>query len=519
MINCVLDYRSTNRKDYDRIGGFCDDDGDVMPAESMVSALLGDGCICRLSADATDGPFSRPAAAACPSDTLAYLSVIRLLLSTGRLVHWRRQPTDACNSHSCATAERARSELISDVTWSDYLLDVLSSVDAYVRYAAVCVASETVLSGAANMESRTRLVDGLFRKVTTTALDRVRYGSTYAAALDVFTRILDAKDKDPEIDLLLLDRLDRGWLDIVDAVVGDDVDDSGDVNASAAAAALVRLWKSVFTSCGHHPDQFYSHYYSRLSDLHLRLLYRTDGDPHLWLDAVRLFNIALGRRASGPTMAVVAQQITTGVTRRRLLYFMGKMAGGRTKFVQETVLLAMQSLRVSAADGDASAVTDVIDCLDSYVKSSAMYATDVRFCQWPVRLLSDRDDAVVEWLMCAMDVADAVPDIRPLLNPFDSFSEFLACVGFEPEVLLDFLISDENDFLPYALRILKMACQDTEFFFRSCSDRLEDTMALLIRLRLKILRLQGKNVFPYNIGPIVKLIQRCDEAYSEIVLS
>lgn len=489
-------------------------DGDVPEAETVVSALFGDGCgVCRLNAIAANRPFSRPAATARPSLTLDYLSVIRLLLSTRRLDHWRSM--NFCNSHSCATAEKALSELFSDVTWSDYVLDVLSSVDAYVRYAAVCVASETVLSGAANTDSRTRLVDGLFRSVTSTALDRVGHGSTCAVVLDVFTSILNTKVKDPEIEKLFLDCLDRGWLDIVDTLVGDDFDNSGDID-EPAIAALVRLWKSVFAKSGHHPDRYYSHYYSRMLNLHLRLLYRTDGDPNLWLNTVQLFSVALGRKASSPVTAIIARHITMGVTNHRLLYFMRKMAGGRKKFVQEIVLLVLRSLRLSAKNGDAAAVTNVVNCLDSHVKSS-LYATDVRFCQWPVRLLYDRDDAVVEWLMCAMDVADAVPAVRPLLEPFDSFVEFLACVKFEPEVLLDFLISDENDFLPYALRILKMACRDTEFFFKSCSDRLEVTMVLLIRLRLKILRLQEKNVFPYNIGPIVKLIERCDEAYSKIV--
>lgn len=498
----------------------------------------GGGCLCRLPADVC-GAQLQAHAAATSTDAAAHLSVTRLLLYTRR-----RQ----CGTpFACPAVKRACSALLSAdgraaTPWPEHLLDVLRSPDAYVRHTAVCAASETALyrpaACTAASSSQALLIDGLLRLATGWSTSAV----ATAAAVSVFARVLESSDDDPAVvdvperrpsfcagdsdralvgardtKALLLDRLHDAWTDVVDALV------PRDGQTTAALIELVRLWKSAFSalSLGRPPRS--DRFYSLLAPLQ-HLLYRTDTDPHLWLNTVRLLGAGL---RGGSTACELARQIVEGVTSRRLLYFMGKQrknSGDQHRVLQETALLTMRSLRVHAgrAVGDgqtvvAGTVTDVVDCLDSYVKSSGLYAPDVRFARWLVRLMCDRDDATVECLMCALDVADVTPATRASLEPLDGFAEFLACVSYEPDVLLDFLISDENEFLPYALRILKMACRDAVQFFRCCGDRLENAMESLIRLRLKILRLHENRVFPYNIGPIAKLIQRCDELYSEYI--
>lgn len=467
------------------------------PQEETIQGHLrtGHGCMCRMPADACGFQLrSHPPVA----DAVTYLSAVRLLLYTRR----RRRPH--CRSvvagygGGCPAVERACSALLRPSSgWLEYLLAALRcpAANAYVRHAAVCAASETVLT---SLHTGRRLVDGLLRL-------SVVGPSTSSAALAVsaLARALDTGDATDPAVVLLLDRLRDVWTDLVTGIV------RTDGPTTPALAELVRLWMSVLWSPS--SSDRGRRFRACLPDLQ-RLLYRTDTDPHLWLNTVRLFGAGLGLRSDGGDSSLAAH-VTDGLTRRRLLYFMGKQNGGR-RALQETALLAMRSLRVRALEPASAAVAaDVVDCLDSYVKSTGLYEPDVPFCRWLCRLMCDRDDAAVECLTCALDVADAAP---AALEPLDGFVEFLACVSYEPDVLLDMLIADDANrlFLPYALKILKAACRRPGRFFRCCGDQLHDVMGSLIRLRLKMLRLHRNRVFPYNVGPVAKLIQRCDELYT-----
>lgn len=489
----------------------------------MIKLLIANGgCACELSDDVCRRqPLFRPAAA-------GPLSAARLLLST------RRQQTNAC----CPAVRYACSALLSDPAWTDYVLDGVSSADRYVRYAASRTAVETAwcLEG----PQQIRLADGLVLAAVTAC--RVPEMTSAVGVIrrvladndDSRSRILAAARKpscaengvEPsaqcfavvsdrhEIKRLLLDRMEDCRTVMATAALSDGNDD----DMTAMRVEFMKLWKSALSSAD---AAARGQYYTDLPAFMDRLLYRTDTDPHVWLNTVRLLSASLNRPETNRELIAVAEEVATGVTRRRLLYFMCKTSRDfRAKVVlQETVLLTMRSLRVlTAGNGTAAGrtATRVVDCLDSYVKSSTLFATDVPFCRWLVRLMCDRDDVVVECLACTLAVADAVPATRPLFEPLESFAELLASVSFDPGVLLDYLISDENDFLPYALNVLKTAALDIRRFCRCCGPDTDRTIDLLIRLRLKILKLHDGNVFPYNITPIAKIIYRCEELYSQM---
>ncbi|XP_022175171.1 uncharacterized protein LOC111037106 isoform X2 [Myzus persicae] len=539
-------------------------DSDEETSSKTIEWHLLSGCACRLTAAEFGWLVEFPTEVnALPVDTIVHLSALRLLLSTRR---HRRQHQSIADSDYCPTLERACSATLSSTMWFNQLLTMLASVDDHVRYVATCVATEAALGCAdAEGDSLANLINGLLLSITTTA------GRSRTAAVNVLTRVLNVTcnyrqiltvktlcchDDDKtgrftdvkigcDTKTLLLDQLNGRWLDVVRATLRE----NGTVVATDfnnGLADIVGLWTSVFRasrsagSTCQNRDQFYS----ELPSLEW-LLYRTDAEPLMWLSTVRLFSVSLQRCADQLNndwwtagKVTVAGCILTGFTRRRLLYFMRKMASGfgpendrKRVVLQETVLLAMRSLRAfvcgnnqllgSDNDGYSAVVAmirDVVDCLDSYVKANLLYTTDVGFCRWTVRLMCDRDDATIECLTCALDVADAVPAFRQMLDPFAGFAEMLECVSYEPDVLLDYLISNESDFLPYALRVLKAACLDARCFFQSCGPGLDDAMGLLIRLRLKMLRLQENHVFPYNVMPIAKLIQRCEELYTEVIL-
>ncbi|XP_003244104.2 uncharacterized protein LOC100571273 isoform X1 [Acyrthosiphon pisum] len=538
-------------------------DSDEETLSKTIEWHLLNGCACPLTGAEYEWLVTFPTEVnSLPSDTIDHLSTMRLLLSMRRHRRLQHPVTDYC-----PTVERACSATLSSTLWFDQLLAMLASVDDHVRYVATCVATEAAL-GCADVhgDSLSHMIDGLLLTITTTV------GRSSSAAVNVLTRVLDVTCNYPRISTvetfcfhdgdkagrftavtkghdtktLLLDRLNGRWLDVVHATVRENGTTVATDYQNNGLADIIGLWTAVFRlfrfagSTCRNREQFYS----ELPSLEW-LLYRTDTEPLVWLNTVRLFGASLQRCLDQPIddwwmagRVTMAERVLTGFTRRRMLYFMCKMASSyglendRTKILlQETVLLAIRSLHAfvggnnqfldSDNDRDAAAITmirDVVDCLDSYVKASTLYATDVGFCRWTVRLMCDRDDATIQCLTCALDVADAVPSAWSLLDPFASFAELLECVSYEPDVLLDYLISEESNFLPYALRILKTACRDARCFFKSCGSGLDDAMVLLIRLRLKMLRLHENHVFPYNVVPIAKLIQRCDELYTEIVL-
>lgn len=100
------------------------------------------------------------------------------------------------------------------------------------------------------------------------------------------------------------------------------------------------------------------------------------------------------------------------------------------------------------------------------------------------------------------------------LNPVQTWLKFLETVSCDPDVLLDLLVSNETCFLLYLLRLLKFIRRNWEDFLSALTHRqLEDVMTCFIRLRIAIRRLVSKNLFPYNINPIVKLLEKCEELY------
>ena len=50
-------------------------------------------------------------------------------------------------------------------------------------------------------------------------------------------------------------------------------------------------------------------------------------------------------------------------------------------------------------------------------------------------------------------------------------------------------------------------------FVANCGCNLERTMSLLIRLRLALHKLVEKSLFPYNINPVLRLLEKCEDLY------
>lgn len=172
-------------------------------------------------------------------------------------------------------------------------------------------------------------------------------------------------------------------------------------------------------------------------------------------------------------------------------------------------------------------IRDVLKKLDVFIRDSLEFHPETAFTKMLIHLFSEQDDYLIESMVCTLDITVGIvyrnsvyPDLIPMLNPILSFIEFLKVVSHESDVLLDYLVSNETCFLLYLLRFLKFVRRNWPKFLETCqqtdsrSNRgLDDTMRVLIRLRLQISRLVSKSLFPYNISPVLRLLEVCESLY------
>ncbi|KAL1457534.1 hypothetical protein WDU94_007752 [Cyamophila willieti] len=281
--------------------------------------------------------------------------------------------------------------------------------------------------------------------------------------------------------------------------------------------------------------------------------------PVIWKHILGLFNEVL---CYGSTLALqdvlaeepctLAHLIVRSVKDWRLLdslpyregsgRFSGGAGDGDKPLLQKIVLLVLKAVAVTvketrcesssdsslgseAEDVDADmalierSIREVLRQLDSCVKALLPFHPETLLATWVVQLLSDQDDALIEGMVCCMDVTvglyrdSASPELVRVLNPSLTFIQFLRTVSHDTDVLLDLLVSNETCFLLYLLRLLKYVRRNWSEFVTTCGRDLDDVMSVLIRLRFSIDRLVSKDLFPYNINPVLRLLEKCEALY------
>lgn len=172
-------------------------------------------------------------------------------------------------------------------------------------------------------------------------------------------------------------------------------------------------------------------------------------------------------------------------------------------------------------------IRDVLKKVDVFVKNALDFHPETPLCKTMVHLFNDQDNYLIESLVCTLDISVGIsyrnavfPDLATMLNPFHSFIEFLKVVSHDSDVLLDYLVGSETCFLLYLLRFLKYTRRNWSRFVTSCgegntsrSNELDDTMAVLIRLKMQINRLVSRDLFPYNINPVLRHLTICENLY------
>ncbi|XP_045464396.1 protein lines [Harmonia axyridis] len=170
---------------------------------------------------------------------------------------------------------------------------------------------------------------------------------------------------------------------------------------------------------------------------------------------------------------------------------------------------------------------DVLKKLDIFLKNNLEFHPETPFSNILVHLFSDQDDYLIESMVCTLDIIVGIPDrcaVYPelfnMLNPSYTFVEFLKVVGHGSDLLLDYLVSNETCFLLYLLRFLKYVRKNWSIFMRCCreasltnSNEFDNAMRVLTQLYDQIARLVLRQLFPYNIDPILRLLKGCMNLY------
>lgn len=202
-------------------------------------------------------------------------------------------------------------------------------------------------------------------------------------------------------------------------------------------------------------------------------------------------------------------------------------------------------------------IRDVVRKLETFLKIQLEFHPDNHFSKVLIHLFDDQDDYLVEAMVCTLDVTsgisfrnNAFPELIAILNPVYTFIEFSNLGPNITHLFLDLLISTETCFLLYLLRLLKYIRQNWSMFMQSCQTYsqhnnysnastllqsirntnivinpssnnviLDSVMTVLISLRLQISRQVADAIFPYNIGPILRLIENCESLYEGNELS
>ncbi|XP_037948312.1 protein lines [Teleopsis dalmanni] len=174
------------------------------------------------------------------------------------------------------------------------------------------------------------------------------------------------------------------------------------------------------------------------------------------------------------------------------------------------------------------AIREVLQKLETFIKHKLEFHPQDDLCKILVYLFDDQDDYLIEAMVCTLDVTtgisfrnNAFPELVKMLNPICTFLEFLKMISNSHVLLLDLLISNETCFLLYLLRFLKYIRINWSMFLETCQNSvtnsggnsLDESMSVLIRLRLQISHLVARQLYPYDISPVLRYLEICESLY------
>jgi len=337
-----------------------------------------------------------------------------------------------------------------------------------------------------------------------------------------------------------------------------------------AIVEFIKLWTAMVSIKTNLNVMNIKYFYADLGQM-LILLRRPKVQAVVWKNIINLFNESLcytttlavqGTMQEEPCM--LARELVKVVKTKNLLNNMpfrkgpGDFGGGDDeegdkKLLQDTVLLILKAVATiiketrneSSSSSDSSSdesedseevdaemaiiessVNEVLRKLDSCVKKCMSYLPETQISQWIVQLFSNRNDVLIESMICTIDISlvlcyrrNSLPMLRHVLNPTASLVEFLQTISYNNdinEVILDLLIGSDTSFLLYIMRILKFISNRWSEFCLCCETKLQNTMNILKVLQTSIEQLIKNDLTPYNLNPVLRLLVKCNELYTGV---
>lgn len=173
----------------------------------------------------------------------------------------------------------------------------------------------------------------------------------------------------------------------------------------------------------------------------------------------------------------------------------------------------------------------VLRWLKSYVMSLGIEgtssSTETSLSKMLISLFIEQDDELVDFLLLqlqlhhSMNQSSTSTELEEvcIVQPHRLFFDLLQGISYDSSVLLDWLVSNETQFLQYFVKYLKLAVATWEDFVEISMSKSFQTMSseqsahkfdltteTLQKLKKSICRLVKADLFPYSPKPLIKLL-------------
>jgi hypothetical protein len=137
-------------------------------------------------------------------------------------------------------------------------------------------------------------------------------------------------------------------------------------------------------------------------------------------------------------------------------------------------------------------------------------------------LFVDEDDVIIELMSDLLSVNEHYKKKQSLIqtnknlqtafehygfDPHNMFVAFLETISFDETVFIDLLIDGEGNFLEYVVKYVHILLTEIKATskeeFKQINLRVAESTRFLSKLREKIFKYDQKNLFPYNIQPLL----------------
>ncbi|XP_077509515.1 protein lines homolog isoform X1 [Amblyomma americanum] len=208
---------------------------------------------------------------------------------------------------------------------------------------------------------------------------------------------------------------------------------------------------------------------------------------------------------------------------------------GDSRMIRRAMLVLLKSAAACLQQGLQEGLPEALEAGFAWLRSKTPSIISTSDVDHLVHLFLEQDDQLMECLLSTLLLHLHRPASwtvsMPTLNPHRMFLKFLGSLGNDHVTLIDFVTSQETCALLYFVRYLKLVLSEWEAFVRCHGEldgrpevqdvsnpethaRLDVTMAALVRTRIKLEKMsQRRDLLPFSVAPLVRLIEQCELMY------